>query len=217
MAKKVRTKYFNKFEEFTFIPFQELPYSTNNFDNWWCKKISSIQNRPLLDVLKQIILQKKSDSADCAEATSSSNTKISSPQPTGKKRKATAGKGKFDAQVIRKFERFYNITFHPWQQEWMRQVVERRLHELEEEEQVKGLKAWSEYIEKHKPDPEPDVKDFIKPLSKNIPMIPSSKLTIAEVYHDIWRELLLKGPISERPSFTGQYTTCLTDYLAYYQ
>ena len=77
--------------------------------------------------------------------------------------KAAAGRGKPDAQVIREFEHFYNITFHPWRQEWMRQVVERRLHELEEEEeQVKGFKAWSEYIEKHKPDPDPDIKDFIK-------------------------------------------------------
>ena len=90
-------------------------------------------------------------------------------------------------------------------------MVERQLHELEEEEQVKGLKAWSEYIEKHKLDPEPDVKDFIKPLSKQIPLIPSSKLAIAEVYHDVWSERLLKEPISERPSFTGQYATCLTD------
>ena len=70
----------------------------------------------------------------------------------------------------------------------MRQVVERRLHDLKEEEQVKGLKAWSEYIEKHKPDPEPNVKDFIKPLSKHIIMIPSSKFAIAEVYHDVWCE-----------------------------
>ena len=99
----------------------------------------------------------------------------------------------------------------------MRQVVERRLHELEEEEQVKGLKAWSEYIEKHKPDLEPDVKDFIKLLSKHIPMIPSSKLAIAEVYHNVWCERLLKGPISDRPSVTGQHTTCLIDYLAYCQ
>ena len=99
----------------------------------------------------------------------------------------------------------------------MRQVVERRLRELEEEEQVKGLKAWFEYIEKHKLDPKLDIKDFIKPLSKHIPMIPSSKLAIAEVYHDVWCERLLKGPINERPSFTGQYATCLTDYLAYCQ
>ena len=113
LAEKVRAKYFNKLEDFTFTPFQELPYSTNNFDNWWCKRISSIQSRPLLDALKQIISQKQSDSADQAEATSSSNTKISSPQPAGKKRKAAAGKGKPDAQVIREFERFYNITFHP--------------------------------------------------------------------------------------------------------
>ena len=105
--------------------------------------------------------------------------------------------------MIREFERFYNITFHPWRQEWIRQVVERRLHECEEEEQVKGLKAWSEYIEKHKPDPEPDVKDFIKPLSKHIPMIPLSKLAIAKVYHDVRCEQLLKGPISDRPSFTN--------------
>ena len=70
----------------------------------------------------------------------------------------------------------------------MRQVVEYRLHELEEEEHVKGLKAWSEYIEKHKPNLEPDVKDFIKPLSKHIPMIPSSKLAIDDVNHDIWCE-----------------------------
>ena len=97
----------------------------------------------------------------------------------------------------------------------MSQVVERRLHELEEEEQVKGLKAWSEYIKKYKPDPKPDVKDFIKPLSKHIPMIPSSKLAIAEVYHDVWCERFLKGPISDRSSFTGQYATCLTDYLAH--
>ena len=99
----------------------------------------------------------------------------------------------------------------------MRQVIECRLHELEEEEQVKGLKAWSEYIEKHKLDPEPDVKDFIKPLSKHIPMIPSSKLAIAEVYHDVRYEQLLKGPINDRPSFTGQYATYLTDYLAHCQ
>ena len=64
------------------------------------------------DVLKQIILQKKSDSADPAEATSSLNTKVSSPQPVGKKRKAAASKGKHDAEVIREFEHFYNITFH---------------------------------------------------------------------------------------------------------
>ena len=167
-AEKVGSKYFNKLEEFSFTPFQELPYSTNHFDNWWCKWISSIQNLPLAGVLKNIILQKKSDSADQDEETSSSNTKISSPQPAGKKRKAAASKGKPDAQAIREFERFYNITFHPWRQEWMRQVVERHLHELEEEEQVKGLKAWSEYIKKHKPDLDPVVKDFIKPLSKHI-------------------------------------------------
>ena len=64
------------------------------------------------------------------------------------------------------------------------------------------LKAWSEYIEKHKRAPEPDVKDFIKPLLKHIPMIPSSKLAIAEVYHDVWCERVLKGPISDRLSFT---------------
>ena len=128
--------------------------------------------------------------------------------------KAAASKGKLDAQAIREFERFYNITFHPWLQERMRQVVERHRHELEEEEYVKGLKAWSVYIEKHKPDPEPDVKDFIKPLSKHIPMIPSSKLPIVEVYHDVWWKWVFKGPINDRPSFTDQYATCLTDYLA---
>ena len=96
-------------------------------------------------------------------------------------------------------------------------MVESHLHELEEEEQVKGLKAWSEYIEKHQPDLKLDVKDFIKPLSKHIPMIPSSKLVIAKVYHNVWCEQVLKGPLSDRPSFTGQYATCLTDYLAYCQ
>ena len=78
-AEKVRAKYFSKLEEFVFTPFQELPYSTNHFDNWWCKWISSIQNLLLINVLKNIILQKKFDSDDPAEETSSSNTKVSSP------------------------------------------------------------------------------------------------------------------------------------------
>ena len=54
--------------------------------------------------------------------------------------------------------------------------VARRLHKLEEEEQVKGLKAWFECIEKHKLDPKLDVKDFIKPLSKHIPNLYASIL-----------------------------------------
>ena len=80
MAKKVRAKYFNKLKDFTFTPFQEMPYSTDFFDNWWCKRISSIQSCPLLDALKPIISHTQIDSAEQAEATSSSNTKISSPQ-----------------------------------------------------------------------------------------------------------------------------------------
>ena len=77
LSQKVKTKYFNKLEDFTFTPFQEMPYSTDFFDNWWCKRINSIQGRPLLDVLKHII-SKQIASADQAEETSSSNTKISS-------------------------------------------------------------------------------------------------------------------------------------------
>ena len=110
-AKKVKAKYFNKLKEFSFISFQELPYSTNHFDNWWCKWIKSIQNLPLTKTLKLIILQKKTDSADPAEETSSSNTKTSSPQPAGKKRKAAASKGKPDAQAICKFEHFTTSQF----------------------------------------------------------------------------------------------------------
>ena len=117
LAEQVRTKYFNKLKDLTFTPFQEMPYSTDFFDNWWYKRISSIQNRPLLDALKHIISHKQTDSTDQAEATSSSNTKISSPQHARKKRKAPAGKGKSDAQIIREFKRFYNITFNPWRQE----------------------------------------------------------------------------------------------------
>ena len=73
-----------------------------------------IQNLPLTETLKLIILQKKIDSIDPAEETSSSNTKPFSPQSAGKKRKATTSKGKPDAQVICEFERFYNINFHLW-------------------------------------------------------------------------------------------------------
>ena len=72
----------------------------------------------------------------------------------------TISKGKFDAQAISEFKHFYNIKFHPWRQDWIRQVVERRLQELEEEQETEGLKAWSKYIEKHCPDPEPNVKEL---------------------------------------------------------
>ena len=134
-AEKVKAKYFDKLKAFSFTPFPELPFSTNHFDTWWSKWISSVQVVPLAQVLKKILLQKHiSDSAKEAEATSSSSNKHSSPQLAGKKRKEMTSKGKPDAQAIHEFDRFYNITFHPWRQEWMRQVVERRLHELDEEE-----------------------------------------------------------------------------------
>ena len=84
----------------------------------------------------------------------------------------------------------------------MRQVIKRRLQKLKEEQETKGLKDWSKYIEKHHLNLEPDVKEFIKPLPKSIPMIPLSKLAISDVYHDVWYERVLKGPLSDRPSFT---------------
>ena len=112
-AEEVKGKYFDKPRAFSFTPFRELSYSTNNFDTWWCKWISSVQALSLALALKNISLHMKtSDSAKPAEATSSSSTKHSSPHLAEKKRKATTSKGKPNAQAICEFENFYNITFH---------------------------------------------------------------------------------------------------------
>ena len=75
-----------------------------------------------------------------AVATSFSTTKPSSLQYAGKKKKITS-KGKLDIQGIREFEPFYNIGFYPQWQDWMRQVVECRLQELDKEHEAKSLKA----------------------------------------------------------------------------
>ena len=89
----------------------------------------------------------------------------------------------------------------------MRQVVERRLHELELEQSSKGLAAWSDWIAKHPNLLEPPVKDFIKPFPGHIPMIPSAKLAITEVYHDVWCEAVLNRPL--RKDQISQATTTL--------
>ena len=70
------------------------------------------------------------DSAAQADLPATSTTDPTVSQPSVKKRKALE-KGKSDAQQIREFERFYKVKFHPRRQEFMRHVVERRLHELE--------------------------------------------------------------------------------------
>ena len=79
-------------------------------------------------------------------------------------------------------------------------MVELSLQELEVEQDTKGIKALSKYIEKHCLNSKLDVKEFIKPLPKNILMILLSKFTIDEVYHDVLCEQVLKGTVSERPT-----------------
>ena len=41
-TKKVKAKYFEKLEAFSFRPFQESLYSTDQFDSWWSKNINSV-------------------------------------------------------------------------------------------------------------------------------------------------------------------------------